>query len=221
MEYVSKMKNVLVTGLATLILGSFGGCKTENNIPVGLRNQGGAVTSMASLAIDDYQKGKTSRIDEICNYKGEKYIFDDGEWVDTEESCPDLGSATGPSDINRVLENHPIKKGQLPKIKIYQRGKLVKQTKGNTMEEFEYNTKERTITRKVTDYDKDKVSKETCYFDQGFSVVKCGKETKGDDGQVVETYEHWESEPLVFGCWNSWLRELWNERKPGIEDLLQ
>ena len=107
------------------------------------------------------------------------------------------------------------------KIKIYQRGKLVKQTKGNTMEEFEYNTKERTITRKVTDYDKDKVSKETCYFDQGFSVVKCGKETKGDDGQVVETYEHWESEPLVFGCWNSWLRELWNERKPGIEDLLQ
>jgi hypothetical protein len=221
MEYIGKMKNVLITGLAALILGSFGGCTEKENLPVGLRNQGGAVSFPARIAIDDYQKGIRSRIDEICNYQGEKYIFENGEWIDTEESCTKLGSATGPSDINRILENHSIKKGQLPKIKTYQRGKLVTQTKGNTMEEFEYNTKERTITRKVTDYDKDKVSKETCYFGKGFSVIKCGKETKGDDGQVVETYEDWESEPLVFGGWNSWLRELWNERKSGVHDLLQ
>ena len=221
MEYINKMKNILVTGLAALVLGSAGGCtNTEDNIPVGLRDQGGAVTSMASLAIDDYQKGKNSRIDEICNNKGEKYIFENGKWLDTEESCTELSSATGPSDINKIFEKINQEKPQLPKIKIYQRGKLVKQTKGNIMEEFEYSTKERTITKKVTDYDKNTVDEETCYFGPGATVIKCGKKTKSADGQVVETYEDWKSESLVFGGWNSWLRELWNERKPGVHQLL-
>ena len=221
MEYIGKMKNILVTGLAALVLGSSGGwANTEDNIPVGLRDQGGAVTSMASLAIDDYQKGKNSRIDEICNNKGEKYIFENGKWLDTEESCTELSSATGPSDINKIFEKINQEKPQLPKIKIYQRGKLVKQTKGNIMEEFEYSTKERTITKKVTDYDKNTVDEETCYFGPGATVIKCGKKTKSADGQVVETYEDWKSESLVFGGWNSWLRELWNERKPGVHQLL-
>ena len=215
------MKNVLVAGLAALVLGSSGGCAAENNIPVGLRNQGD-ITVDAKMAIYLHKKGRAYQpIDEICNNKGEKYIFEDGEWTDTKESCPDKGRSTGPGDINRILEKVPATKSQLPKIKIYQRGKLVKQTKGNTMEEFEYNTEERTITRKVTDYDKDSVNEETCYFGKGFSVVKCGKETKDAEGQVVETYEDWESEPLVFGGWNSWLRELWHERKSGVHDLLQ
>ena len=125
-----------------------------------------------------------------------------------------------PVEVEKLLTDLNISLSQLPKIKIYQRGKLVKQTKGNTMEEFEYSTKERTITKKVTDYNKNTIDEETCYFGPGATVIKCGKKTKGADGQVVETYEDWESESLVFDGWNSWLRELWNERKPGIHQLL-
>jgi YD repeat-containing protein len=171
MEYISKMKNVLVTGLAALVLGSFGGCTTENNIPVGLRDQGGAVTSMASLAIDDHQKGKNSRIDEICNYQGEKYIFENGEWIDTEESCTELGSSTGPSDLARILGYKT--KYQLPEINTYDNlGRIIKKKQGDITKEYDYNAKDRTITRKSTNYKKDQVTTETHHFDSQSQVVK-------------------------------------------------